>query len=35
MPAPGMGEHNRLILEQWLGYTFDEIQELYKKGTIV
>jgi len=35
MPAPGLGEHNRLILEQWLGYTSDEVQKLYNKGTIV
>jgi crotonobetainyl-CoA:carnitine CoA-transferase CaiB-like acyl-CoA transferase len=35
MPAPGLGEHSRLILEQWLGYTSDEVQELYKKGTIL
>lgn len=35
MPAPGLGEHNRLILEQWLGYTSDEVEKLYKKGTIV
>jgi len=35
MPAPGLGEHNRLILEQWLGYTSDEVQKLYKKGTIL
>ena len=35
MPAPGLGEHSRLILEQWLGYTSDEVQELYEKGTIL
>jgi crotonobetainyl-CoA:carnitine CoA-transferase CaiB-like acyl-CoA transferase len=35
MPAPGLGEHNRFILEQWLGYTSDEVEKLYKKGTIV
>jgi crotonobetainyl-CoA:carnitine CoA-transferase CaiB-like acyl-CoA transferase len=35
MPAPGLGEHSRLILEQWLGYTSDEVQKLYKKGTIL
>jgi len=34
MPAPGLGEHSRLILEKWLGYTSDEVQELYKKGII-
>ncbi len=35
MPAPGLGEHSRFILEQWLGYTSDEVQELYKKGIII
>jgi crotonobetainyl-CoA:carnitine CoA-transferase CaiB-like acyl-CoA transferase len=35
MPAPGLGEHNRFILEQWLGYTPDEVQKLYKQGTIL
>ena len=35
MPAPGLGEHSRLILEEWLGYTSDEVQELYKKGIIL
>jgi crotonobetainyl-CoA:carnitine CoA-transferase CaiB-like acyl-CoA transferase len=35
MPAPGLGEHNRLILEQWLGYTSEEVQALYGKGIIL
>ena len=35
MPAPGLGEHSRLILEQWLGYTSAEVQELYKRKIIV
>jgi crotonobetainyl-CoA:carnitine CoA-transferase CaiB-like acyl-CoA transferase len=35
MPAPGLGEHSRFILEQWLGYTSDEVQTLMKKGTIL
>ncbi|MBM4324211.1 MAG: CoA transferase [Deltaproteobacteria bacterium] len=35
MPAPSLGEHNKLILEQWLGYTSDEVGELYKKGTML
>jgi len=35
MPAPGLGEHNKLILEQWLGYTSEEVQKLYKKGTML
>ena len=35
MPAPGLGEHSSLILEQWLGYTAEEVQELHKKKIIV
>ena len=35
MPAPGMGEHSRFILEQWLGYTSDEVQDLCKKGIVL
>jgi hypothetical protein len=35
MPAPGLGEHSRLILEQWLGYAAEEVKELYKKKIIV
>lgn len=35
MPAPGLGEHSRFILEQWLGYTSEEVQELYGKGIIL
>jgi crotonobetainyl-CoA:carnitine CoA-transferase CaiB-like acyl-CoA transferase len=35
MPAPGLGEHSRFILEQWLGYPSDEVQTLFKKGTIL
>jgi len=35
MPAPGLGEHSRFILEQRLGYTSDKVQELYERGTII
>jgi crotonobetainyl-CoA:carnitine CoA-transferase CaiB-like acyl-CoA transferase len=35
MPAPGLGQHSRMILEQWLGYTTEEVEELYKKKIIV
>jgi crotonobetainyl-CoA:carnitine CoA-transferase CaiB-like acyl-CoA transferase len=35
MPAPGLGEHSRFILEQWLGYSSGEVQKLYKKKIIV
>jgi len=35
IPAPGLGEHSRMILEQWLGYTADEIDKLYKQGAII
>jgi crotonobetainyl-CoA:carnitine CoA-transferase CaiB-like acyl-CoA transferase len=33
-PAPSLGEHSRFILEQWLGYTSEEVQALYGKGII-
>ena len=32
--APGLGEHSRFILEQWLGYTSGEVQKLYEKKII-
>jgi crotonobetainyl-CoA:carnitine CoA-transferase CaiB-like acyl-CoA transferase len=35
MPAPSLGEHSRFILEQWLGYTSEEVQALYGKGIIL
>jgi len=35
MPAPGLGEHSRFILEEWLGYTPNEVQELYKRGIVL
>jgi crotonobetainyl-CoA:carnitine CoA-transferase CaiB-like acyl-CoA transferase len=35
MPAPGLGEHSRFILEQWLGYTSEEVRALYGKGIIL
>jgi len=33
-PAPGLGEHNQLLLKQWLGYTQDEIAGLKAAGII-
>jgi crotonobetainyl-CoA:carnitine CoA-transferase CaiB-like acyl-CoA transferase len=35
MPAPGLGEHNRLILEQWLGYSPEEVNDLYHSRIII
>ena len=35
MPAPGLGEHTRLILGEWLGYSPEQIQELYEKKIVV
>lgn len=35
MPAPGLGEHNRLILEEWLGYTPGEVDNFYKSQIII
>lgn len=28
LPAPDLGEHNRMLLESWLGYSEDEIERL-------
>jgi crotonobetainyl-CoA:carnitine CoA-transferase CaiB-like acyl-CoA transferase len=33
-PAPELGEHNRLLLEQWLGYNGEEIGRLKAAGII-
>jgi crotonobetainyl-CoA:carnitine CoA-transferase CaiB-like acyl-CoA transferase len=35
MPAPGLGEHSRFVLEQWLGYTPEEVEELCKKKIVL
>lgn len=35
MPAPQLGQHNRLILENWLGYTPQEIKALHDKQILV
>ena len=29
LPAPGLGEHSRMILQEWLGYNPDEVEALY------
>jgi crotonobetainyl-CoA:carnitine CoA-transferase CaiB-like acyl-CoA transferase len=34
MPGPGLGEHNQLILRDWLGYSDQEMAELRKKKII-
>jgi CoA:oxalate CoA-transferase len=34
MPGPGLGEHNLLILRDWLGYTDQELDELREKKII-
>jgi crotonobetainyl-CoA:carnitine CoA-transferase CaiB-like acyl-CoA transferase len=34
MPAPGLGEHNRLILENWLGYSTEQIDALQARGIL-
>lgn len=33
-PAPALGEHNELLLTQWLGYTPDDINRLRAAGII-
>jgi len=35
MPAPGLGEHNHFILENWLGYKPHEITALQDEGIII
>jgi len=35
LPAPGLGEHNRLILGQWLGLSEEEIEGLYRLKVLV
>ena len=34
-PAPGLGEHNRVLLTDWLGYTADEITRLQSAKVIL
>jgi crotonobetainyl-CoA:carnitine CoA-transferase CaiB-like acyl-CoA transferase len=33
-PAPLLGQHNELILKEYLGYSDEEIKELYKAGVL-
>ena len=35
MPAPGLGEHSRFILEEWLGYSPEEVNKLYNSKIII
>ncbi|HOT46844.1 MAG TPA: CoA transferase [Spirochaetota bacterium] len=35
MPAPGLGEHSRMVLEEWLGYSAGEVDALYKEKIIL
>jgi CoA:oxalate CoA-transferase len=35
MPAPGLGEHSRLILEDRLGYAPSEVDELFKEKIVL
>lgn len=35
MPAPTLGEHTRIILEKKLGYTSQQIEELYRDKVVV
>ena len=33
-PAPLLGEHNEVLLKEYLGYSEEEIKELYKEGVL-
>lgn len=35
MPAPHLGEHTRLILEEWLGYSPKEVNALYEAKALL
>jgi crotonobetainyl-CoA:carnitine CoA-transferase CaiB-like acyl-CoA transferase len=35
MPAPGLGEHSRMILEEWLGYSANNVDALYTDKIIL
>ena len=35
MPAPGLGEHSRLVLEKWLGYQPGEVDGLFEKKVVL
>ncbi len=35
MPAPGLGEHSRMILEEWLGYSVNDVDALYADKIIL
>ena len=34
-PAPGLGEHNRVLLADWLGYTAEEITQLQSAKVVL
>lgn len=35
LPAPALGEHSRFILEKWLGYTAQEVENLFTAKVII
>ena len=35
MPAPSLGEHSRLVLGEWLGYSDSEIRDLSDRGIVI
>lgn len=35
MPAPGLGEHSRFILEKWLDYSPDDVDQFYDSKIIL
>lgn len=34
LPAPGLGEHTEMLLQEMLGYTNEEIEQLYSAGVV-
>ena len=35
MAAPGLGEHSRLVLEEWPGYSPDAVDKLYTEKIVL
>lgn len=35
LPAPSLGEHSRFILEEWLGYTAQEVENMFAAKVVI